>query len=152
MVIFQKIIKNEDLRRNYAAGVPVLYVFGDNVVRKGMGGQAGEMRHEPNAVGVATKYRPTMDGDAFFSEQPAAVEAQKRILDTDMKPLFEHLKKGGLVVFPADGIGTGLSRMPELAPTTFAYLEEKLAALVKVGRLWNTNREGAITLANRHLA
>jgi hypothetical protein len=152
MVIFQKIIKNEDLRRNFAAGVPALYVFGDNVLRKGLGGQAGEMRGEPNAVGVATKYLPSMERDAFFTEESAAIDAQKRILDTDMKPLFSHLKDGGIVIFPADGIGTGLSRLPELAPTTYAYLEEKLSAMVKIGRLWGSDRPRAASLADMHIA
>lgn len=139
MVIFQKIVKNEDLRRSYASRLPLLYVFGDNVSRKGMSGQAKEMRYEPNAVGVATLYAPGV----FYREDPASVDAQKRVIDHDMKPLFEHIKNGGIVVWPADGIGTGYARLPQASPSTFDYLEEKLEALIKVGKVFNADRVGS---------
>ncbi len=132
MVIFQKIIKREDLRRNYASGYPILYVFGDNIKRVGFGGQAAEMRGEPNAVGVATLYAPGIP----FTEDVASIYSQKRVLDTDMKPLFDHVKGGGIVIWPADGIGTGLARMQICSPTTFEYLEEKLAALIVISKLY----------------
>ncbi len=32
-----------------------LFVFGDNMMRRGFGGQAAEARGEPNAIGIATK-------------------------------------------------------------------------------------------------
>ena len=128
-VLFQKIVKREDLRRN----PQVLYVFGDNVERVGLGGQAGEMRREVNAVGVATKYSPRV----YFGEDPAEVMAQNRIIDQDMKPLFEKVNRGGIVVWPADGIGTGLADLPRVAPSTFAYLNQKLAALLKAADLFD---------------
>lgn len=129
-VLFQKIIKRADLIRN----PQVLYVFGDNVARKGLGGQAAEMRHEGNAVGVATKYSP----NSPFVEQHLATIAQKRIIDEDMKPLFDHVTKGGIVIWPTDGIGTGLAQLPQLAPTTFEYLEAKLAALIQAASIHQT--------------
>ncbi|USN14167.1 hypothetical protein PAPPERLAPAPP_04930 [Brevundimonas phage vB_BpoS-Papperlapapp] len=128
-VLFQKIVKREDLRRN----PQVLYVFGDNVQRVGLGGQAGEMRREVNAVGVATKYSPA----DYFGEDPAEVAAQNRIIDQDMRPLFEKVNQGGIVVWPADGIGTGLADLPRVAPSTFAYLNQKLAALLKAADLFD---------------
>lgn len=39
------------------------FVFGDNAYRKGFGGQAKEMRGEPNALGVATKWYPGKRND-----------------------------------------------------------------------------------------
>lgn len=42
-------------RADLAMNPKVLYVFGDNLERKGFGGQAYEMRGEPNAFGIATK-------------------------------------------------------------------------------------------------
>ena len=128
-VLFQKIIDREDLRRNDG----VLYVFGDNCKRVGLGGQARSMRGERNAVGVATKYSPF----ECFGESPQETEAQKRIIDQDMKPLFDHVKTGGIVVWPADGIGTGLARLPIEAPETFDYLEQKLAALLRTAAMFN---------------
>lgn len=128
-VLFQKIVKREDLRRN----PQVLYVFGDNVQRIGLGGQAGEMRREVNAVGVVTKYSPR----DYFGEDPAEVATQNRMIDQDMKPLFEKVSRGGIVVWPADGIGTGLADLPRVAPSTFAYLNQKLAALLKAADLFD---------------
>ena len=32
-----------------------IYVFGDNLLRKGLGGQAKEMRGEPNTLGIVSK-------------------------------------------------------------------------------------------------
>lgn len=130
-VLFQKRVDREDLRRN----AHVLYVFGDNVERKGLGGQAQNMRGERNAVGVATKYSGTRTG--HFGEDPAEVVAQNKIIDHDMKPLFAKVKAGGIVVWPTDGIGTGLADLPRVAPSTFAYLNEKLAALLKAGDMFN---------------
>ncbi len=135
-LLFQKMVNREDLRRN----PDVLYVFGDNVMRRGMGGQAGAMRGERNAVGVATKYQPSTHPDAYFGDEPEQVEAQTRILDNDMKRLFEKLKAGGIVVWPTDGIGTGLSELPQRAPTTFAYLEDKLAALISTARMFQPEK------------
>lgn len=135
-LLLQKLIKREDLRRNRNA----FYVFGDNVRRVGMGGQAGEMRLEDNAVGVATKYAPSMDPDAFFGDEPQQVLNQNRIIDNDMKPLYRKLRAGGIVVWPADGIGTGLSQLPSRAPKTFSYLERKLAALTLISNLFDAER------------
>lgn len=135
-VIFQKIVKREDLIRNFDPQNPlsnVLYVYGDNVKRVGMGGQAGEMRRQPNAVGIATKYTP----DEFFGEEAADIEAQRRVIDRDMKPLFAHAVAGGIIVWPADGIGTKLAGLAIYAPTTLAYIESKLAALIRVAKLFD---------------
>jgi hypothetical protein len=131
-VLFQKKVDREDLIRNRSA----LYVFGDNVRRVGMGGQARAMRGEPNAVGVATKYSPSV----YFSEGPGEVLAQNRILDEDMKPLFEHVKGGGIVIWPADGIGTGLAELDRRAPSTAAYLQQKLAALLRASTLFDPQK------------
>ncbi|UTU07893.1 hypothetical protein CcrC1_gp207c [Caulobacter phage C1] len=126
-VIFQKHIKREDARRNPF----VLYVFGDNVARKGFGGQAAELRGEPNAVGVRTKYTP---GEMYFVEAPLETEAQKKMIDEDMRRLFKHVQQGGIVVWPSAGIGTNRARMAITAPTTFEYLQGKLEALILAGR------------------
>lgn len=133
MLIFQKVYKRDDARRN----PDVLYVFGDNVRRVGRGGQAAELRDEPNAIGVATKYSP----HECFGESPEKVLAQNRIIDLDMKPLFRHLCLGGIVVWPSDGIGTGLAGLPIHAPSTFAHISAKLAALIRVGKLFAKGSE-----------
>lgn len=118
MIIHQYRIYRQDLQNN----PNVLYVFGDNLLEIGSGGQAGEMRGEPNAVGVPTKKRPGMNEKDFFTDD----ELAENIFEISMKVnrLTKHLKAGGVVVLPSDGIGTGLSQMPERCPKTFKYLCE----------------------------
>lgn len=59
----------ERLTRKEARRRPeVMFVFGDNEARRGTGGQAEELRGEPNAVGVATKRYPSTDELAYWRE------------------------------------------------------------------------------------
>lgn len=100
----------------------VTFVFGDNAQGHGFGGQAREMRGELNSFGIPTKWKPTMTADAFF---------------TDIRPCFEmvfgclrvlntRLMQGQTIVFPTDGIGTGLARMSTTAPLLFYTLTETI--------------------------
>lgn len=104
-----------------------LYVFGDNMRRRGSKGQALEARDEPNAVGIPTKWAPgTHQRDYFFDGD---FDAVKHILDAEFAKLEAHLAAGGNVVWPADGIGTGLAELPTRAPKIHAYIEERLKRL-----------------------
>jgi hypothetical protein len=42
-----------------------VFVFGDNILRRGFGG-AAFLRNEPNTYGVITKKKPTNENDAFY--------------------------------------------------------------------------------------
>lgn len=121
-MIFQSRIYRADLKANPS----VLYVFGDNPERQGWGGQAGEMRGEPNAVGVATcsLTKPYSDADA---------EAQCALIDADMGPLFEALRADRIVVFPLDGIGTGIADLERQSPLTWAHLQNRIEELKQAG-------------------
>lgn len=125
-VIFQHRIFRNDLRNN----PDVLYLFGDNEVRRGRGGQAGECRDEPNAVGVATKRLPARTEEAFWSDDD--YERCVQIIDADLQRAFAHVSAGGLVVCPSDGLGSGLSELPERAPRIYQYIRERIAALRSV--------------------
>ncbi len=118
----QKRINRADLKANQ----DTLYIFGDNDIRRGLGGQAKEMRGEPNAVGVRTKATPSMDANAFWSD--ATYEDNIKKIDADLKRAFEH---DGPVVVPEDGIGTGLSQLEKTAPRTYAYLQNRMLELVE---------------------
>lgn len=156
-VIFQKFYRRADARfnrdgttRTLAQAISngdVLYVYGDNVKRVGLGGQARELRGEPNAVGVATKYTPS----EHFGELPEEIIAQCRIIDNDMKPLFQHVKQGGVVIWPMEGIGTERAALDKFAPSTFDHIQKKLAALLRVGKLYaRGDFEAAMREANQH--
>lgn len=104
-----------------------LFVFGDNLLRTGYGGQAAAMRGEPNAVGVPTKKRPAMTEDAFFTD--AEYEANRAAIDAALAAVAQALRAGRTVVLPAAGLGTGRAQLAERAPRTFAYLQQRLASL-----------------------
>jgi len=117
MIVRQSRIYRADLRANPG----VLYVFGDNVTRRGLGGQAAEMRDEPNAVGVATKWSPGNHTLDYFDD--FQFEKIANIIDADLERVRVHLDAGYVVVVPLDGIGTGLSELPERAPRVYEYIQ-----------------------------
>jgi hypothetical protein len=122
-VVFKVRIERADLQAN----PDVLFIFGDNEARTGLGGQAGQCRGEPNALGVATKRRPSMDEAAMWSD--ADFERCARIIDTDLRRAFEHARRGGTVVIPTAGIGTGLSQLPQRAPRLMDHIRQRVREL-----------------------
>lgn len=116
-----KIITRQILR----AHPKVLFLFGDNIPRKGMGGQAKEMRGEPNAHGIITKRYPNMRPSAFFYDHEYHEFCE--YIDKDFQRVFDFVKQGGAVVIPP--LGIGLAKLPENAPKCFAYLQDKIFEL-----------------------
>lgn len=114
-------------RADVRANPTTLYCYGDNMQRRGLGGQAREMRGEPNAVGIVTKWRPSNDADAFFDD--ADYNAVAPVIVEDVAKLCAHLRRGGTVVIPAHGIGTGLADLRRRAPCIAALVDELLGEL-----------------------
>lgn len=128
LVIKQHRIYRKDLKAN----PEVLYIFGDNLDRQGLGGQAGEMRGEPNAFGIATKRSPGSNypNDYFLDEQSDVIP----LLEKEFLDLLIHLGEANspdykAIVVPSDGIGTGLSQMPEYAPKALGFINLQLTKL-----------------------
>lgn len=117
-LLYQKVITRNHLWANRQ----VLFVFGDNTKRQGFRGQAAEMRGEPNAVGVVTKWEPNNKPTSFFTDDQ--YDDVIEILRRDLTPVFQALMANKIVVWPSDGIGTGLSRLPLKAPKIWETLEE----------------------------
>lgn len=124
-VVFKERIERADLQANPG----LLYVFGDNEARRGLGGQAGACRGEPNAIGIATKRQPSMAESSMWAD--ADFDRCAAIIDADMEPLFKHARKGGMIVFPAAGVGTGLSQLPQRAPRLMEYIRQRVRELKK---------------------
>ena len=104
-----------------------LFVFGDNMIGKGFGGQAKEMRGEPNAVGIPTKLLPGTSGADYFSDED--FDRAKTKIEAAFVRLFAHAAHGGEIVWPADGIGTGLAKLPRRAPKIWKLIEENRVVL-----------------------
>jgi hypothetical protein len=115
-------------RSDLRANPDKFYVFGDNVQRTGFGGQAAYMRGEPNAIGLATKWSPSMSPHAFFDDTLDC----KSVVERDLMQVQRLLDDGKTVVVPADGIGTGLSQLPKRDPHLHDFITnwfKKRAAL-----------------------
>jgi len=128
LIIRQYRIYRYDLKAN----PHILYIFGDNLDREGLGGQAKEMRGEPNAFGIATK-RGIGHGfpdDYFFDHEEDVIP----ILKKEFQRLIKMANDPGFyaIVIPLDGIGTGLSKMPEYAPKALAYIESVFKTLEEI--------------------
>ena len=124
-----RIVKMRRISREFVrANRDRIFLFGDNLVGQGFGGQAAAMRGEPNCVGIPTKKLPSNSENAFFTD--AELEQNKAALDQ----VFEHLTRIStapeqIVVIPANGLGTGRAQLESRAPLTFAYLQNRLAEL-----------------------
>lgn len=94
-----------------------LFIYGDNLVGRGKGGQA-IIRDEPNAYGIPTKKRPDYNPESFMTDYE--LEANKKHITEAVEGM--PISQYDAVVFPEDGLGTGLARLPELAPKTFRFL------------------------------
>lgn len=107
-----------------------LFVFGDNLDRRGLGGQARAMRGEQNAVIIPTKRSPSMAEGSFFTDADLR-EAMWAICPA-LITLAYHLRGGGTVVWPADGIGTGLADLERRAPKIWTHIEDARKGLEEI--------------------
>lgn len=125
-IIYQYRIARADL----VANPKLVYVFGDNVARYGYAGQAAACRDMPNAHGIATLWEPNKHFDDRDYQKITA------ILIEDIDALAARETN---IVFPLDGIGTGLARMEDEAPACYdfmcGYLELKLGITNNVSAL-----------------
>lgn len=100
------------------------YIFGDNTKRFGNAGQA-IIRSCPNAYGIATKFKPSMDDEAFFDDNMICIE-------TDVPYCMGIIAEDYLRI-PIDkpwivnpNIGKGLAKLDEVAPRTLKFLQRLL--------------------------
>jgi hypothetical protein len=108
------------------------FVFGDNVERRGTKGQA-VIRGLPNAIGIATKWGPYRDTDAYFYDDQW--ERIQTILERDLNAVEHLLQSGRTVYLPTQMIGSGLAELPSRAPKVFEYLDNNLK------RMYNAYRD-----------
>lgn len=99
-----------------------LFVFGDNFMRSGTGPKSGQavIRNCSNAVGLATKHAPNRENASYFSDRDGTVFSAE--IARFHKIITPHLRAGGIVYWPEDGIGTGLSEVPKRAPRLYAAM------------------------------
>jgi hypothetical protein len=102
-----------------------LYIFGENEEQKGTnirGAGQAIIRPENNSFGFCTKrsiYEYWTDEE--FEDNVCCIEE-----DIEDIHLIMQSKQYDGVVFPINGLGTGLSQLPQKAPRTFIYLCRRL--------------------------
>ena len=124
-IILMKYITRDDVR-NHPEKV---FVFGDNMGRSGLGGQAAAMRFETNVIGIPTKWWPNNAEHCFFRDyEPESF--QHKLIYARIESAFDEIKyllaRRVDVVVPKDGVGTGLADLPNRAPLTFQKIQEEL--------------------------
>lgn len=92
-----------------------IFVFGDNLVKKGTGGQAC-IRYTENSYGIPTKRSPSNSPNAFFADRRDEEEAVLKSL----RRLYKMGKETrSTIIFPNKGLGTGLAKMEKTSPILF---------------------------------
>ncbi len=94
-----------------------IFVFGDNAIMKGKKGQA-VIRDCGNSFGIPTKRYPSMKEGSFFTD----TLKDKILIMTRLLELRNLAYNGKTIVFPEDGIGTGLSVMGYKSPHLYILM------------------------------
>ena len=127
-----RVIRASWITRDMVRANPdTLYVFGDNMERRGYGGQAKEMRGEPNAIGVPTKWAPGRRARDYFSNDDLLNRDVYHAICEAFDKIHVALDAGRDVVIPTDGLGTGLAELPIRVPLLHRMIERAIAALEK---------------------
>ncbi len=106
-----------------------LFIFGDNLIHTAKGGQS-VIRDEPNAFGIPTKKRPGYNKAVFFTDDE--YEANVRNINAAIRAIIDTMNRGefDVLVFPENGLGTGLAQLPSRAPRTNAYLVKQIEEIM----------------------
>jgi hypothetical protein len=118
-----KIVKRYS-REEIMDDLETLYIFGDNLARVGMGGQAFSARGCPNAVGIPTLISPSQPAsDASYWRLRASIFCA-------FVKIKRHLKAGGTVVWPEDGVGTGIADLKNNCPRLLSHIQNQICELI----------------------
>ena len=125
MIVYRtdKIITRDKVKEN----PDVLYLFGDNLLRKGLGGQAKEMRGEPNTLGIVSKKYPSNSSGSFYSDEDFYSWLQ--VFSADIRSLAERINSGQYKALVIPQIEVKLSDLPNNAPRIWKYLKTTLDSL-----------------------
>ena len=96
-----------------------IFVFGDNDLRIGKGGQA-IIRDLKNTIGIRTKKEPNNYTNSFYSDNEYNDNIRK--INEDIQKINEEIINGSIIIFSNGGYGTGLAKLNVKAPKTFKYL------------------------------
>lgn len=125
IIIFNGFWTIDDVNKNPHA----LFVYGDNDVHIGKGGQA-IIRDCVNAIGLPTKKYPNNQPTSFYTDLEYYDNIKK--IDNAINQIINASQKYDYVVLPRDGFGTGLAKLKENAPETLNYINQRIEVLKKI--------------------
>lgn len=101
-----------------------IFVFGDNLAREGNGGQAKACRGEPNTIGIVTKWDKDRNPGSYMYDSTYEMNVSQITKDFEKvgEILGDRNRKDQIIVFPADGFGTGLANLKLNAPRTLEFV------------------------------
>ncbi len=105
-----------------------IFLFGDNLQKKGLGGQA-IIRYELNAFGIPTKRYPNLFPSAFMTD--TTLDFNMKAIDNAINDLEQVLSNYDGIVISEAGLGTGLARLNTKAPETFKYLKKRIVSILE---------------------
>lgn len=125
VVIFRGFWTRADVEKNPRW----LFIYGDNDIHKGTGGQA-IIRGARNAYGVPTKKLPSLTPRSFYNDEEFEANSEK--IDNALQKIQQAFHRDGYlkIVLPEKGLGTGLAQLDKRAPRTFEYLQEGIEQLI----------------------
>lgn len=108
-----------------------LFIFGDNVMGNGKGGQA-VIRDESNSYGLPTKSRPSMKEGSFFRSRKEAFliigRAVSRIQEIIINDIY--YSSYHTLVFSANGYGNARAKLDKMYPGVYKWLHRNIANMV----------------------
>ena len=96
------------------------FVFSDDLTHAAMQGQAAQCVGEGNCYAIPTKKRNCKEDRQCFRDEEFDL-LTKYYID---KAIAEVPRDKPIICFP--GIGTGEAKLPQYAPRTLAYIQERL--------------------------
>jgi hypothetical protein len=99
----------------------VIVIFGDNLHKKGYGGQAEACRGCTNAYGVPTKRTPCRDESVCYF-----TDTLYDVFCWNIDISIAEVPRDGRLIYVIPGIGEGHAQMPKRAPKVFEYLMKRL--------------------------
>lgn len=102
-----------------------LFLFGDNDQQKGIGGQA-TVRNCGNVAGIPTKKFPNNNPKSFYTDDD--YDQNRDNIIKAVENIVIRSVDYDKIMFPADGFGTGLAKLPTCAPETYEFMNKLIKA------------------------
>ena len=106
-----------------------LFIYGDNNIGQGLGGQA-IIRGLSNTLGIPTKKYPNNAYKSFYTDLEYSDNIER--IQKAISKIIQVEYKYKFIVLPENGLGTGLAQLPTKAPKTYSYLVNAIEKMKKI--------------------